>query len=168
MIGNNSCGTHSLISGKTVDNVVTSCRVLLYDGTELTVGPTSEAELDAIIREGGRRGEMYVGAAIDPRHGTRRRSAPAFRRFRAACPATTWISFFRKTASTSRARSSAPKARARSCSSATLRLIESPQHRVLVGLGYPDAFAAADHVPQILETVADRPGRLRREASSTG
>ena len=33
-----------------------------------------------------------------------------------------------------------------------MRLIESPQHRVLVGLGYPDAFAAADHVPEILET----------------
>ena len=35
---------------------------------------------------------------------------------------------------------------------ATLRLIDSPQHRVLVGLGYPDSFAAADHVPAILET----------------
>ncbi|MGH9440328.1 MAG: FAD-binding and (Fe-S)-binding domain-containing protein, partial [Terriglobia bacterium] len=27
----------------------------------------------------------------------------------------------------------------------------SPHHRVLVGLGYPDAFLAADHVPEILE-----------------
>ena len=35
---------------------------------------------------------------------------------------------------------------------ATLRLIDSPQHRTLVGLGYPDSFAAADHVPAILET----------------
>jgi FAD/FMN-containing dehydrogenase len=41
MIGNNSCGTHSLLAGKTVDNVE-SLRVLLYDGTELTVGATSE------------------------------------------------------------------------------------------------------------------------------
>ena len=55
MIGNNSCGTHSLLAGKTVDNVHT-LRILLYDGTELTVGPTTEAELDAIVREGGRRG----------------------------------------------------------------------------------------------------------------
>src|SRR5205807_9217486 len=30
-------------------------------------------------------------------------------------------------------------------------LIHSPQHRVLVGLGYEDAFHAADHVPEILE-----------------
>ena len=59
MIGNNSCGTHSLLAGKTVDNV-DELRILLYDGTELTVGATSEAELEAIMREGGRRGEIYA------------------------------------------------------------------------------------------------------------
>ena len=55
MIGNNSCGTHSLLAGKTVDNVV-ELKVLLYDGTELTVGPTTDDDLDAIARQGGRRG----------------------------------------------------------------------------------------------------------------
>src|SRR5712672_2021503 len=34
---------------------------------------------------------------------------------------------------------------------AKLKLIHSPQHRTLVGLGYRDAFIAADHVPEILE-----------------
>ena len=34
---------------------------------------------------------------------------------------------------------------------AKTKLIASPQHRSLVGLGYADAFAAADHVPEILE-----------------
>jgi len=34
---------------------------------------------------------------------------------------------------------------------AKLRLIHSPQDRTLVGLGYSDAFLAADHVPEILE-----------------
>src|SRR6185436_13579612 len=58
MIGNNSCGTHSLLAGKTVDNV-DELRVLLYDGTELTVGATTDAEAEAIIRQGGRRGEIY-------------------------------------------------------------------------------------------------------------
>ena len=37
MIGNNSCGTHSLLGGKTVDNVE-EMRILLYDGTVMTVG----------------------------------------------------------------------------------------------------------------------------------
>src|SRR5580765_3956419 len=59
MIGNNSCGTHSLLAGKTVDNVV-ELRILLYDGTQLTVGTLdSEADLEAVIAEGGRRGEIY-------------------------------------------------------------------------------------------------------------
>src|SRR5260370_4924549 len=59
MIGNNSCGTHSLLAGKTVDNVV-ELRILLYDGTQLTVGATSdENQLDSIIAEGGRRGAIY-------------------------------------------------------------------------------------------------------------
>src|SRR5207244_13105048 len=31
---------------------------------------------------------------------------------------------------------------------AKLSLIHSPQHRTLVGLGYPDASVAADHVPE--------------------
>src|SRR5882724_4240114 len=58
MIGNNSCGTHSLLAGKTVDNVE-ELRVLLYDGTLLTVGATSESDLATAISQGGRRGEIY-------------------------------------------------------------------------------------------------------------
>src|SRR6478672_13836222 len=58
MIGNNSCGTHSLLAGKTVDNVE-DLHLLLYDGTELTVGPTSDAEYERIVAGGGRRAEIY-------------------------------------------------------------------------------------------------------------
>ena len=59
MIGNNSCGTHSLLAGKTVDNVE-ELGVLLYDGTQLTVGAASEDELNSLIARGGRRGEIYA------------------------------------------------------------------------------------------------------------
>lgn len=60
MIGNNSCGTHSLLAGKTVDNVE-ELRILLFDGAQMTVGATSdEAELDAVIAGGGRRGAIYA------------------------------------------------------------------------------------------------------------
>ena len=59
MIGNNSCGTHSLLGGKTVDNVE-ELKILLYDGTQITVGVTSASEPDSIVREGGRRGEIYA------------------------------------------------------------------------------------------------------------
>ncbi|MFZ9151743.1 MAG: FAD-binding oxidoreductase, partial [Burkholderiales bacterium] len=56
MIGNNSCGAHSVMAGKTVDNIET-LDILTYDGLRMTVGPTSEDELVRIIRTGGRRGE---------------------------------------------------------------------------------------------------------------
>jgi len=39
MIGNNSCGVHALMGGKTVDNVH-ALDVMLYDGTRLAVGKT--------------------------------------------------------------------------------------------------------------------------------
>ncbi len=48
MIGNNSCGIHALMGGKTVDNIE-SLDILLYDGTRMTVGPTTEDELQTII-----------------------------------------------------------------------------------------------------------------------
>src|SRR5690348_8373188 len=58
MIGNNSCGVHSVMAGKTDDNVE-ELEVLLYDGTRLRVARHEERELESIIHAGGRRGELY-------------------------------------------------------------------------------------------------------------
>ena len=58
MIGNNSCGTHSLLGGKTVDNVE-QLRIVLADGTQMTVGVTTTAEFEQIVGAGGRRAEIY-------------------------------------------------------------------------------------------------------------
>ncbi|HVN28022.1 MAG TPA: FAD-binding oxidoreductase, partial [Candidatus Binataceae bacterium] len=58
MIGNNSCGAHSAAYGKTVDNL-TSMEVLLYDGTRMRVGPTSERDLREIRDAGGARATLY-------------------------------------------------------------------------------------------------------------
>src|SRR5260370_26952398 len=57
MIGNNSCGVHSVMAGKTDDNIE-ELDVLTYDGTRIKVGATSSEELDRIILEGGRRGAI--------------------------------------------------------------------------------------------------------------
>src|SRR5690348_2015427 len=62
MIGNNSCGTHSLLGGKTVDNVE-ELKVLLYDGAQLTVGATTAAEFEAMASADGRRKAIYQGLA---------------------------------------------------------------------------------------------------------
>ena len=51
MIGNNSCGVHSVMGGKTVDNIE-ELEILTYDGLRMRVGRTSDAELQRIIAEG--------------------------------------------------------------------------------------------------------------------
>jgi FAD/FMN-containing dehydrogenase/Fe-S oxidoreductase len=66
MLGNNSCGAHSLMSknhglGVRMSDNTHALDILLYDGTRMHVGPTSPDELDQIIRAGGRRGEIYAG-----------------------------------------------------------------------------------------------------------
>jgi len=58
MIGNNSCGATAQRTGKVVDNTIT-LDVLLYDGTRLQVGQTSDEQYVDIVRAGGRRGEVY-------------------------------------------------------------------------------------------------------------
>jgi FAD/FMN-containing dehydrogenase len=58
MIGNNSCGVHSVMSGRTSD-YVERLTILTYDGEIMQVGPTPEPELRKIIDGGGRRAEIY-------------------------------------------------------------------------------------------------------------
>jgi FAD/FMN-containing dehydrogenase/Fe-S oxidoreductase len=59
MIGNDSCGAHSVAYGRTSGNV-RSLDLLLPDGTELTVhGPRGAAERQAMLREPGRVGELH-------------------------------------------------------------------------------------------------------------
>lgn len=52
MIGNDSCGVHSVMAGKTVDNIQ-ELEILTYDGLRTRVGRTSDEELETIIRSGG-------------------------------------------------------------------------------------------------------------------
>lgn len=59
MVGNDSCGMHSVMAGRTSDNVE-ELEVVTYDGVRMRVGPTSEEELERIVRAGGRRGEIYA------------------------------------------------------------------------------------------------------------
>src|SRR5205823_5553552 len=59
MIGNNSCGVHSVMSGKTDDNIE-ELEILTYDGLRMRVGRTSDEELARIIQEGSRRGHIYA------------------------------------------------------------------------------------------------------------
>lgn len=58
MIGNNSCGPHSMLAGKTVENVL-ELEILTSDGCRFWVGPTTDEELESIIAGDDRRAEIY-------------------------------------------------------------------------------------------------------------
>ena len=149
MIGNNSCGVHALMGGKTVDNIQ-SLDLLLYDGTRLTVGPTTQAELEAKIKSGGRIGEIYTGLK-------RIRDTYA-EQVRARFPRIPRrVSGFNLDELLPENDFNVARALVGSegtCAvilGATLQLVESPQCRALVGVGFPDIFLAADRVTHILE-----------------
>jgi FAD/FMN-containing dehydrogenase len=59
MIGNNSCGTHSILAGATADNI-DELDVLLHDGTRFTApASVDEQQLGRTIAAGDRVGEIY-------------------------------------------------------------------------------------------------------------
>jgi FAD/FMN-containing dehydrogenase/Fe-S oxidoreductase len=149
MIGNNSCGTHSLLAGKTVDNVI-ELRILLYDGTQMTVGAIDgEAELDSIIAQGGRRGAIYskLRDLRDRYAGLIRAKYPNIPRRVSGYNLDQLLPENGFNVAKSLV---GTEGTCMIVLEAKLRLIQSPQHRSLVCLGYRDTFSAADHVPEIL------------------
>lgn len=148
MLGNNSCGVHSVMAGRTADNV-RSMRVVTYDGVEMTVGPTSEDELEHFISEGGRRGEIYAGLKEirDEYAQLVRDKSPAIPRR---------VSGFNldellpeKGFNVARALVGS-EGTCVTILEAELELVPSPPARVMVVLGYADVVTSADHVPEIL------------------
>ena len=64
MLGNNSCGVHSLMAknngmGLRVSDNTHEMEVLTYDGLRLRVGPTSPEALEGILSTGGPRAALY-------------------------------------------------------------------------------------------------------------
>jgi FAD/FMN-containing dehydrogenase/Fe-S oxidoreductase len=150
MIGNNSCGTHSLLAGKTVDNVE-ELRILLYDGTQMTVGAaSSEDQLHSLIAQGGRRGAIYSKLrAIRNQYGemVRARYPKIPRRVSGynldELLPENGFHVARSLVGTEGTCAIVLEAK--------VKLIESPQHRILIGLGYGDIISAANNVPEILK-----------------
>ncbi len=149
MIGNNSCGVHALLGGKTVDNVE-SLDVLLYDGTRMTVGAASDEEVRSIIAAGGRRGQIYSSLAKlrDQYADQIRRRFPRIPRRVSGYNLDELLPENGFHVARSLVGSEGTCV---TVLGANLHLTDSPPHRRLVGLGFPDPFIAADHVPAILE-----------------
>lgn len=148
MIGNNSCGTHSVMAGMTSDNI-DELEILTYDGLRLRVGQTSEEELARIINEGGRRGEIYarLKALRDTYASLIRERFPDLPRRVSGYALDQLLP--EKGFHVARALVGT-EGTCVTILEATTRLVSSPPARVLLVLGYPDAYSAADRVPQIL------------------
>ncbi|MDQ6801521.1 MAG: FAD-binding oxidoreductase [Acidobacteriota bacterium] len=148
MIGNNSCGMHAQMAGKVVDNIE-ELEILTYDGVRMRVGPTSDDELESIIGEGGRRGQIYS----DLRK-LRNKYADLIRERYPKIPRR--VSGYNLDSLLPEAGFDVAKALVGSESTcvvvleAKCRLIWSPPARTLVVLGFDDVYIAGDHVKEVL------------------
>src|SRR5204863_4745611 len=131
------------------DNVC-ELEVLTYDGVRMTVGPTSDEELERIIAGGGRRGEIYRRMRE-----LRDRHAEAIRAAYPDIPRR--VSGYNLDQLLPENGFNVARALVGSEGTlvtvldATVRLVQSPPARSLLVCAYEDVFHAADHVPEILE-----------------
>jgi FAD/FMN-containing dehydrogenase/Fe-S oxidoreductase len=160
MIGNNSCGVHSVMAGKTDENIE-ELEILTYDGARLRVGQNLIVEYGA------------ADAPVRRTSQSRRNFADRITQIRTSLQqiADQYSNLIRTKFPTIPRRVSGynlnyllPEngfhiARALVGSEgtcvtileATCRLVKSPPDRVLLVLGYPDVYQCADHVPEIME-----------------
>ncbi|OLB86977.1 MAG: FAD-binding oxidoreductase [Acidobacteriales bacterium 13_2_20CM_2_55_5] len=148
MIGNNSCGVHSVMAGKTDDNIE-QLDVLTYDGDRMTVGSTTDQELESIIRQGGRRAEIYTGLETlrDQYSNLIRQRYPNIPRRVSGYN----LNYLLPENGFHVARALVgSEGTCVTVLEATCRLVESPPERVLLVIAYPDVFRCADRVPDIM------------------
>jgi FAD/FMN-containing dehydrogenase/Fe-S oxidoreductase len=148
MIGNNSCGVHSVMAGKTDDNIE-ELEILTYDGLRLKVGATTAMELDNIISEGGRRGEIYAGlkSLRDTYCDLVRKRYPDIPRRVSGYNLNYLLpeNGFHVARALVGSEGTCVTVLEASC-----RLVESPPERVLLVIAYSDIFQCADRVPEIM------------------
>ena len=154
MIGNDSCGVHSVMAAfagtgaRTADNVE-EMEIVTADGERMRVGATSEDDLAAILRAGGRRAEIY-GALRDLRD---RYAAEIRSRFpdipRRVSGFNLPYLLPEKGFHVARALVGS-EGTCVTVLEATMNLIPEPGARSLLVLGFADVYTAADRVPEIM------------------
>jgi FAD/FMN-containing dehydrogenase/Fe-S oxidoreductase len=157
-IGNNSCGIHSVQSQlygpgpRTSDNLH-ALEVVTYDGERFWVGVDEEAQLDRIIREGGRKGQIYRQLReLRDRHADEIRQ-----RFRPVTEVPRRVSGYNLDELLPERGFNVARAivgTEGTCVTvlqATLMLTPALLKRVTVVIAYDDVCEAGDHIPEILE-----------------
>jgi FAD/FMN-containing dehydrogenase/Fe-S oxidoreductase len=150
MIGNNSCGTHSILAGVTADNIE-SLDVLLYDGTRMTLpSEVSEETLERTIGEGGRVGQIY-GRLRDLRDRYAELVRERFPRIPRRISGYNLDQLLPEHGFNLAAAMVGTEATCALILEARCKLIHSPPYRSLVLVGYGDCPAAADQVPWVMQ-----------------
>jgi FAD/FMN-containing dehydrogenase/Fe-S oxidoreductase len=155
MIGNNSCGIHSVLSSKygygaRMSDNLHSMKIITYDGEIMTVGPTSDEELKTIIEQGGRKGQIYsqLKALRDEYADEIRERFPKIPRRVSGYNLDELLP--EKGFNVARALAGT-EGTCMTILEATIMLLPEPKTRGLIIIGYPDVFSAGDHVPDIMK-----------------
>jgi FAD/FMN-containing dehydrogenase/Fe-S oxidoreductase len=168
MIGNNSCGVHSVMAGKTDDNIE-ELDIVTYDGARLKVGQNLiiDAGRDSRPRLPG--GPEVSGRSFDVATSPSKRPdqilsalrriadhyAPLIRQKFPNIPRRVSgynLNYLLPENGFHIARSLVgSEGTCVTVLEATCRLVESPPSRVLLVLGFPDIYECADRVPEILQ-----------------
>jgi len=170
MIGNNSCGVHSIMAGKTDDNIE-ALDVVTYDGERMQVGQNfiqagtdaparNRVGTNAFVRPGGpevsgrgnsgRRGQIYTALKqlADQYADLIRQKFPNIPRRVSGYN----LNYLLPENGFHVARALVgSEGTCATTLEATCRLVESPPQRVLLVIAYPDIYQCADHIPEILE-----------------
>lgn len=146
MVANNSCGAHSVMAGKTLENTE-ALEVLTYDGERFWVGPTSDEELQEIIAAGGRKGQIYRDLLA-----LRDRYADLIRaRFPNIKRRVSGYNLDQLLPENGFNVARALVGTEGTCAltlAAKVRLVKSPAKRVVLVLGFEDIYLAGDAVPE--------------------
>ena len=148
MIGNNSCGVHSVMAGKTDENIE-ELEILTYDGGRMRVGRTSDEEIERVIHQGGRRAEILSGLrTLGSQYGDLvREKFPNIPRRVSGYN----LNYLLPENGFHVARALVgSEGTCVTVLEATCRLVESPPERVLLVIACGDIFECADLVPEIL------------------
>jgi len=170
-VGNNSCGTHSLVAGRTSDNVE-SLDVVTYDGFRLEARSRYRPdEVDALARSGGRQGEIFAGLSqVAAAYGDAiRRGFPAIPR---RVSGYNLDALLPENGFNLAAALVGTEGTCVTVLGAQVRLLPWPAATRLVVAGYASIFDAADHVPELLRAgraaagdgTGGHPGLLALEA----
>lgn len=155
MLGNNSCGTHSIMSslygyGPKMENNITEMTVLTYDGLKMTVGPTSDEAFTEILAAGGRKAEIYsqMKALVDKYADLIRKRFPMIPR---RVSGYNLVDLLPENGFNVASALIGTESTCVTILDATLKLMPNPKARTLVVLGYPDLYDSGKDVMEILK-----------------